>query len=173
MNLHRVFWCVFAITMAIYLAMLFWTMPGISAQAGGLIPFDMRPSGYSFEEAREFLSALTEEGRTLYLGPQHVLDLFYPGLLMLTLILGYFLLFSKPWAIGFSGVAVFAAVFDWSENAKVAGLLKTGPAALTPEQVASASLLTVLKSGAVTLCMIALLAGASLAVVSRLKRRKT
>ncbi|MBT2130386.1 hypothetical protein [Aliiroseovarius lamellibrachiae] len=173
MTLHRAFWGVFVAAMAIYLTMLFWTLPGISAQAGGLFPFDMRPGGYTFEDAQSFLAALTEQGRALYLGPQHVLDLLYPGLLMLTLILGYFLLFSKRWAIGLSVAAGLAALFDWSENAKVAELLKTDLAIITPEQVASASLLTVLKSGTVTLCMSALLVGAGLALFKRIKRKRT
>ena len=79
------FWTLVAITLAIYASMLIWTLPRITAAADGHVPFDMRPGGYSFDDAREFLTCLQPDGRTIYLGPQAVLDLIYPGLLAIVL----------------------------------------------------------------------------------------
>lgn len=62
------------------------TLPKISAAAEGLLPFDLRATGYSEAEAQAFLTALSPEGRALYQGTQHRLDTLYPPLLALVLI---------------------------------------------------------------------------------------
>jgi hypothetical protein len=41
-------------------------------------PFDIRPLGYSYEEARSFLAATGEQGRAYYLSRQLILDTVYP-----------------------------------------------------------------------------------------------
>jgi hypothetical protein len=48
--------------------------------AGGLTPFDIRPKGYGYAEARAFLEAIGEEGRRYYASPELVIDTFYPAL---------------------------------------------------------------------------------------------
>ena len=72
---------VFLAGAGVYAAMLLWTLPAITEAAGGLMPFDMRPFGYTHTEAVNFLAALTPEGLSLYLGPQAWLDRAYPALL--------------------------------------------------------------------------------------------
>ena len=57
-----VYWIVFAVTLAVYGTMLAWSLPTVAASAEGLMPFDMRPGGYSFAEAEAFLAALSAEG---------------------------------------------------------------------------------------------------------------
>ena len=79
--MHRAFWISFIFATGVYLSMVFWSLPFIAGQAGGLAPFDMRPTGYSVTEARAFTQALTEEGRAFYLDVQHKLDFAYPALL--------------------------------------------------------------------------------------------
>jgi hypothetical protein len=52
----------------------------------GLLPFDMRPGGYSPEHAYALLNALGVDGNRYYLTRQIPLDLIYPALMALTLI---------------------------------------------------------------------------------------
>ncbi|NDW53230.1 hypothetical protein [Aliiroseovarius sp. PrR006] len=159
MTLKRAFWAVFSLTLLVYLAMVLWSLPIISADADGLLPFDLRPQGYSAKDARQFLSALSEAGRAQYLGWQHFLDSFYPGLMALSLALAYFLLFPKKWAAAFSALAVLAAVFDWRENHAVADMLRAGAASVDDEAISLASGLTQLKSATVTVAVTILLLG--------------
>jgi len=51
---------------------------GLQALAEGAAPFDIRPLGYSYEEARSFLAATGEQGRAYYLSRQLILDTVYP-----------------------------------------------------------------------------------------------
>ena len=141
-------------TVGVYLAMVLWSLPELARMAGGNMPFDLRPMGYTPQDARAFLSALGDEGRAFYRGVQHWLDLVFPGMFALSLILAFSRLASRPLALILSAVAAAAAGFDWAENAAVAGLL-TDPAP-TDAAIAAASRLTLLKSVAVTLAMMAL-----------------
>ncbi len=156
--MKRAFWLIFLVMAAVYATMALWTLPTISAAAGGLAPFDMRPLGYSFEEARAFLAALTEEGRHLYLDVQHRLDLVYPLLLAATLVLGCLLLTaSTPLRALVIAAALSGMVFDYLENAAVADMLTAGHQQLTAALVAEASRWTLLKSLATTVAMLLVL----------------
>ena len=169
MTQRWVFWAVVVAAMAVYLAIVLWSLPLIQSDANGLTPFDLRPVGYSFAEAQAFLAALGERGRSQYLGPQHWLDLFYPGLLALALSLGFLRLFPLRWAVGFSAIAILAAVFDWREDALVSDMLETNLDALSSDLVSQASLMTVLKSGVSTIAMLILCLGLCLALWRRMK----
>src|SRR5690606_15213956 len=106
-----------------------WTLPTLSAAAGGLAPFDMRPGGYGFAEAAAFLGALSPDGRHFYETVQHRLDIAYPGLLALTLFLAIAAAAPRPlglWRYALAAPAFGVAVFDWLENAAVAGMLRAG-----------------------------------------------
>lgn len=161
------FWLLFGAALALYLAIVLWSLPRISAEAGGLIPFDMKPGGYGLEEARAFLTALSAQGREWYLGTQHRLDLAYPGLLAACLALGFVILFRGPlrWVLVIAALGV--AGFDWMENLAVSGLLRADPSAVTEAQVAAASRWSVLKSVTTTVAGVALLAGGIWALVRR------
>lgn len=168
------FWVVFAATLGVYLVMLAWTLPAITTAAGGLAPFDLRPTGYSFDEARVFLAALTPEGSTLYRGVQQRLDIAYPALLAATLVLAILLL--SPAGLGrwrwlLAAAALPGMVFDYLENAAVAAMLDGGAAALTPELAAAASRWTLLKSAFSTLAFTVLLVLLALWLVRRFRRR--
>jgi len=154
------FWLLFAATLGVYATMLTWTLPAISAAASGLTPFDMRPLGYSFDEAKAFLAALSPDGRALYLNVQQRLDIAYPALLAATLFFAIWALAPAKWGPLRWAVALIAfpgAAFDYLENAAVAVMLAAGPKALTPEMAAAASNWTVGKSATNTIAMVVLL----------------
>lgn len=139
------YWLAFAMMLAVYAAMTFWTLPGIVEGTGGLMPFDLRFSGYGPDEARAFLAALSDEGRAVYLGPQRLLDTLYPALLAVVLAGGVAALVRARWL----RVVLLAAVLggmgaDYLENARVAALLTAD--AVTDEAIAAASRATVAKS---------------------------
>ena len=145
------FWAVVAAALAVYAAMVLWSIPRIQAEAGGLPVFDMRPGGYGIEEARAFLTALSDEGRDFYLRVQHRLDLIYPALLALAT--GWALLRLAPgggaWRL-LALVPVPGMVFDWLENGAVARMLTAGPEGLTAAMVERASFWSQLKAGFTT-----------------------
>ncbi|MCP5039258.1 MAG: hypothetical protein GY945_16825 [Rhodobacteraceae bacterium] len=157
------FWVILTAMLAVYGVMLFWSLPQLSNLSGGVAMFDLSPGGYTFEQAHTILDALGYEGRDFYLQVQHRLDTAYPALLALVLILSFWRLYPRFWAIGFSLLAMLAAGFDYLENAAVAVMLRAGPESLSEAMVAVASRWTVLKSTAVSVAMIVLVVGLALA----------
>ncbi len=152
----------FTATIAVYLAMILWSLPRIADGAGGLIPFDLRPSGYSFEDARTFLAALDGDTITFYKTVQHRLDFIYPALLAASLSAGLLWAWrgTARWiVVGFIAFAVFGAAADYLENANVGALLAAGADAITPEMVAKANSATIAKAALTTLATLALLVG--------------
>lgn len=168
--MQRAFWLSFSAAMAIYLTMVFWSVPFIVGQAGGQAPFDMRPMGYSLEDAKGFLGALTPDGRLFYLDVQQKLDIAYPALLGMSLILGLQLALQRPWGTVFGLVALMATAADYFENHIVAGMLQTTPDMLDPATVQVASFLTMSKSVGHMTCFVALLLGASTHLLRRVLR---
>lgn len=155
--MHRaLFWLLAATTAAVYAAMPFWSLPGIAEAAGGLMPFDLRPLGYTPAEARAFLSDLSDDGRDFYLTIQHRLDLAFPALLAATLAWIAFRLNPPGWRAvrwTIAAAALFGMFADYAENAAVAALLSSPPDAVTDAAIAAASRWTVLKSLGATLAM--------------------
>ncbi|MBX3532575.1 MAG: hypothetical protein KF849_18405 [Rhizobiaceae bacterium] len=176
MTARLAFWFLAGATIVVWLFMVLLTLPYIQQQAGGLAPFDLRPLGYSFDEAKAFLSALSPEGKAYYLGPQHWLDLFFPGLIAATLYCALVVLL-RPY-MGGSGrfvaaVAALVAIFDWLENSAVAAILNAGPDGVTADMVAAASRWTLLKSGVSTVVYTAVLVLAVIAGWRLWKRRQS
>jgi len=168
------FWILFAVTLAVYLTMILWSLRRIAADADGLAPLDLRPGGYDLEDATAFLTALSDEGRAFYLGTQHALDAVYPALLALTLASAIFLLAPKRlgWVRHVLPLAALPLmIFDYLENAAVTALLKTPVDALTPELVETASRWSVLKAQATTGAAILTLAMLIVWGVRRMRRR--
>lgn len=146
--------------MVLYATMIVWSLPLISAAAGGLAPFDLRPGGYSLADAQTFLAALSPEGAALYKGAQHLLDVFYPPLMSLTLFFGIAALAPKALGRGrwlLAAPALLIAICDLTENYFVGLMLDAGAADLTDSLVGTASLATVTKSGISALVMLVLL----------------
>jgi hypothetical protein len=153
-------WLLSAATLALYLVMVLWSLPYIASEAGGLAAFDMRPVGYSFDEARAFLTALSDEGNAFYRDVQHQLDLYFPGLLAAWLFLTIATLLPKRlggWRYVIAAPVFLTAVFDWSENQAVTEMLSVGAGNLTEELVARANMWTIAKATASTVAYVALL----------------
>ncbi|MCB1501403.1 MAG: hypothetical protein KDK07_16725 [Bauldia sp.] len=164
------FWVLLVVTAAVYALMVGWTLPLIEAQAGGLRPFDLQPIGYDYAEARAFLAALTPEGADVYLRVQHTLDSIYPALLAATLFFAIGMLAPKAlgiWRWMIALIAIPGAVFDYLENAAVSAMIAAGPDGISDDQIATASLWTVLKSAFTTIAIVVLLALLVVWVVQR------
>jgi hypothetical protein len=163
--------------MGVYTAMVTWSLPRITAAAGGLVPFDLRPAGYSPDEARAFLGDLSSAGVAFYQSTQHFLDLIYPPLVAATLFFSIVKLVpenlgSVRWVLAATAVPSFP--LDYIENALVSEMLVAGPA-VESAIINQASLITVLKSAITTLAMttvlLLLVARAIIWILRRLKRR--
>ena len=165
--MRLLFWLMFFVMLGVYLAMVVWSIPKIAADAGGLPPFDLRPSGYSFSEAKAFIAALSEGGRAFYLNVQHMLDSAYPALFAVVMVMAFTHLFRRVYRVLAIGLALAGAGFDYLENAAVAVMLRAGDDRLSEAMVATASQWTQLKSGAVTMALLALLAGLVMAWIVR------
>ena len=136
------FWLLTVVTLAIYGTMVAWSLPYISAEAGGLAPFDMRPTGYSFEEARAFLAALSTEGNAFYRSVQHKLDLLFPGMMAAVLYFAVAALLPRGlgiWRHAIAASMILTAVFDYAENSAVAAMLVAGADGLTREMAETAN----------------------------------
>ena len=167
--MRLIFWVIFAITMGVYLTMALWSIPYIVSEANGLMPFDLRFIGYGFDDAAFFLEAISDEGRQFYLTVQHSLDGAYPGLMAVTLVMAFKSLFQGVTRYVVSAFAVLAAVFDYLENAAVAGMLNSALIDVTPDVVAIADTWTVLKSATATVAFSAVLVGLVMAWISKRK----
>lgn len=136
------FLVLFAVAMGVYATMLIWSLPHLTALAGGLMPFDLRLGGYDAETARALLVALGEEGRDFYLNVQHRLDFAYPPLIGAVLYFAIAAMLPRRWGfwryiVALVAVPVFA--FDALENAAVGDMLVAGPDAVTDTMIATAS----------------------------------
>ncbi|VAW16875.1 hypothetical protein MNBD_ALPHA12-583 [hydrothermal vent metagenome] len=140
--LKPLFWIVLCLTLVNYLAMLLWSGPTLGSITGGLAIFDLRVTGYDLGEAKALLSALGNDGISFYLNVQQKLDLSFPALLALTIMLAIILLaparFGR-WRYLLALVAIVGMVFDYMENAAVRLLLLAGPDNINQQIVAMAS----------------------------------
>jgi hypothetical protein len=152
----------FVLTMAVYAAMLFITIPGVLRHADGMTLPDLMPGGYEPQYIRQLFSELGDEGRGAYLRRQLPLDLVYPFLFALSnaLILVYLLLRlgkATQKALLIATIPLAAGLFDYLENISTICMLLRYPD-ISDVSVRIASVFTVLKSGLTTLFFILLLA---------------
>jgi len=156
----------FILTMAVYIAMLTYSIPAVSVFAPELPIFDLSPSGYSFNYANELLTILGAEGRDLYLYTQLPLDFIYPGLFSVTYSLLLIWLFGKTFNVNskiyyFALIPFFAGIFDYVENIFIIKMINSFPD-LEVTTVKIASIFTVLKSSFTLFFFILLIAGFAL-----------
>jgi hypothetical protein len=125
------------VSFALWGVMIFWTLAYLRRVAGGLAPFDLRPFGYTPEEARALLHALSDIGRSYYANIQLQLDTAYPALYALSR--GLLLLWltapgrttdraiALPARAALVLLPVLTAGFDYLENDGIATMLAAGP----------------------------------------------
>jgi hypothetical protein len=145
---------VLALNIALYAVMMFGTLAHLTGLAEGAEPFDLRPLGYGVGDARALLELLGEEGRTYYARAQLALDSVYPATYALSrgLLLWWLTMPGRQpsamrigWRIAALMLPLFAAAFDYFENARIAAMLLSGPL-VDASLVASASHATQAKS---------------------------
>lgn len=156
------------LTVAVWFSMLLVTMPHLEALTGGQKVFDMRPLGYTFEEARAILAGLGEAGRQYYRETQQGLDSVFPALVFMT-VSGWQIVLARKLALSGIRMPVWSvalliavnlagAIADYSENGAVRQMLLVGPDALTADMVGRADPMTLAKSLFNTLSYVLLLA---------------
>ncbi len=153
----------FALTMVVYISMLTYSIPAVSAFAPEFPIFDLSPLGYSFNYANELLNSLGVDGRNLYLSTQLPLDFIYPGLFSITYSLLLLWLFSKTISTNskvnyFSFVPFLAGIFDYVENVFIIKMISSFPD-LQVTTVKVASVFTILKSSFTMLFFVLLTVG--------------
>jgi len=158
--------------MMIYLVMVLGTLKHLTDLAV-LLPFDLRPTGYSQVDAAMLLEALGVAGRQYYLTRQIPLDSLYPALLALTLISTLRWRASRfgPTLMTRTGVplAILAATFDYLENLGI-GLMLHGGA--DPTLVHAASTATMVKSALTTAAILVVVAAVSSVQLRRMSRQR-
>ena len=169
----KIYWAVVAATVANYLIMVLWSLPLVAEMAGGRVPFDMRPGGYSFDDALAFLNAINDSGRDFYLNTQQFLDFFYPTLFATTVAIPMVHLMPRYLGWPMAALAIGAGTFDYLENSAVAAMLRVEPDEVTEAMVSTASTLTLTKSISTTIASVALLAVLCIKWGKWLKNRNT
>ena len=111
---------------AIYALMITVTLAHIETVSGH-VPFDMRPAGYSPQDAAALLKGLGVEGRQYYLQRQIPLDTLYPALLAATLVFamrwfGNRIAHERLVRVGII-LSVGAALCDYAENLGIAAMI--------------------------------------------------
>lgn len=149
--------------MVVYAIMLLYSIPQVGHYAPEMKLFDLSPTGYSFEYAKELLHVLGVKGRDLYLYQQLPLDFIYPGLFAVSCCLLLSWLFakslnsdSKMFYLCFIPVA--AGFFDYLENIGIVRILMSYPD-IAESLVSITSFLTILKSTCTTAFFVFLLLG--------------
>ena len=114
-------WALPLVTLAAF-GGLCYLVPLLMAEAGGALPFDLRPFGYGLMEARIYLQHLSPTGTALYQGVFRLTDTIFPIVFTLTLCLplrGR----GQVWFLP----ALIYGLCDLAENLAVARMLLVGP----------------------------------------------
>ena len=152
--MKTLYWALPLVTLATYGVLLGYVTPQLVADAGGGLPFDLRPLGYGVAAARGYLSALSPAGVDLYLGPFRLTDTLLPMLVTASLCLPLWRR-GQFWFLP----ALTYGLFDLAENLAVARLLHTGPE-VEVQAVALASGLTQAKFAALAVAAVLALVAA-------------
>ena len=154
-----------------YLLMIFVTLAHIETLSG-IHPFDMRPGGYSTEQAKSLLSALGSSGRRYYLMRQIPLDLAYPALMALTLVslLKWLRLQDVNHRLVKIGIwfSIWAALADYLENVGICLMILSWPE-ISANTVLAASFASTVKSGLTTAAVLIVLFGVGFWAFKRIR----
>ena len=144
----RLLWTT-AVLSAASFAYLSWLSTAHLSPGEGLKPFDSRVLGYTPDQARLYLSALSPEATSLYLSQVRLWDTLFPALFAFTLggVIWTRAAGLRPWVrLMVRILPASYVVMDYAENALVAEMLRAGPTS-TDAQIAQASRYTVIKWG--------------------------
>ena len=166
----KLFSAVLMIAAGLYATMLCWSLPTIMADSNGLYPFDLRPLGYSYNEARTFLLALDGDGRHFYQNVQLRLDTAFP--LFAAMAIGWSIyrlgsLDAPHWRRTLALIALPGMIFDYLENHAISQMLDIGGTDLPHSLVAQASLFSQLKAVFSTISLLVLLAALGLKIIAK------
>ena len=152
------------ISQSIFILMNTWTFPHISAQAGGLDAFDMRPLGYSIDEARNYLENISDSGISFYRNVQLLLDIPYPALMCLFYSCSIILLYraskkriknseNRParWLSGLLIIPIIGMLADYAENICVSIML-VQKQNVSDSLIMAANVFTLIKSMSTIVC---------------------
>lgn len=166
----RLRWSALIIALVTYGALAFWAAPIlVEASATGGQPFDLRTFGYGFADATSYIASLSASGRSFYLNEWRVLDTLFPVVLTLSFVLWNWRLLRRKGLIlrvAFLVIGLSYGVFDFLENAAVAGML-SDPEGLTPKIVAEANRWTLLKFAVFGLSVLGILYGIGAQIMRR------
>jgi len=165
----QIFWPILAATLATWLGMNLWSLPKIEGMADGLRLLDVRFTGYSLEDVRDFVDAIGDEGAALYLGPQMWLDMVFPPLLGAVLFMTYRWLFPGLPGLIIGTVSLTYVATDILENLAITALLRAGGDGVTQEMAATAHRWTTAKWSLAIVGLVLLVIGIAL----RLRRSWT
>lgn len=149
----------FAVAAAFYAIMVLVTLKELESLSG-VAPFDMRPTGYSYEDAQLLLQGLGEAGRHYYLTNQIPLDIVFPAAFALFLTNAFLwcrsILTAGRWiGIGI-GLSWLAAAADYLENTGITAMLVLWPK-VPGSLVSATSAASIMKAGATTCAIIIML----------------
>ena len=120
--MKSVYWALPLATLVAFGALYGHFLPQLLAEAGGALPFDLRPLGYSAMEARIYLQHLSPQGTALYQGDFRLMDTIFPILLTLTMCLPL----QRRGEVWFMPALAYG-ICDLAENLAVARMVHTGP----------------------------------------------
>lgn len=179
----QIAWGIIVAAVAVYLVMLLVTLPHLSALAGGVPVFDLRPTGYELQDAQGILAALGDAGRRYYLNIQQPLDTMFPLLNAATVAIAlaaafpdgnwrYFRLKKAHHAALLAIICLPVAALDLLENILVRDLLTADVSAISAEKVKIASTVTIAKSVAVTVAYCLSLVAVFCLVMDKIRGRR-
>lgn len=154
-------------TVVICLVMNFVLIPKIEA-GQSMRCFDMCTTGYTVEEARDFVHHLSPEAMHTYLEVQLPLDFFYPIFYTVFFMLLWVVLHGKPnLVLALPGAL---AVADYLENSLVIVMLKNADFPRVVARVASWA--TMIKTGLMYITIVVLVVAAVFCGFRALRRRR-
>jgi len=157
----KLFWGLVAFTALVYGALGYTSGIVLRGMSGGLPSFDFRSSGYSHEEAQDFLYALSTGGTEYYLNVVQKIDTVFPALLTAVLTIGIYHLMrggSALLRLVLLAAPLAYAGFDYWENGLVRQMLQFIGEELPRELSSLASIATVSKFAALGAAVLILLA---------------
>ncbi len=142
------------LTILLYCAMVFVTIPRIQMNADGMKIFDMS-QGYNLDYAAKLISKMPQETVDFYRFVQIPIDMLYPAVLGLFCFMSFCYLEKRVKILKlFYALPILIMLFDYLENIMVFIMLSNG---VSQNIVFASSIFTIAKSAATTITFITLI----------------